>query len=47
MKLQIDTTAGTISYGENAHTSLPLYSPAGFELLSEVWLKQGWALKYP
>jgi len=47
MKIQIDTTAGTISYGENAHTSLPLYSPAGFELLSEVWLKQGWALKYP
>ena len=47
MKILIDTTAETIAYGEGAHTSLPLYSTAGFEFLTDLWLKQGWALKLP
>jgi len=40
VKLAIDTDARTLN-GE------PLYSKASFELLSDLWLKVGWELKYP
>lgn len=40
MKLEIDTDARTLN-GE------PLYTKAAFELISDLWLKVGWELKYP
>jgi cephalosporin hydroxylase len=40
MKIEIDTDARTLN-GE------PLYSKQSFELLSDLWLKVGWDLKYP
>ncbi len=43
MRVTIDTDRGEIvSDGE----TLPLYSRAGFELLSKLWLKVGWNQKY-
>lgn len=43
MKINIDTTAGTLTRdGE----TVPLYSTAGFEQLSRLWVKVGWNEKY-
>lgn len=46
MKCTIDTTSGLVSTEQDGRaTSVPLYSTAGFELLSELWLKVGWNQK--
>jgi cephalosporin hydroxylase len=47
MKLTIDTTAQTLvqETGAEQHT-LPLYSKAAFELLSQLWVQVGWSQKY-
>ena len=45
MKLLIDEEKREI-VGEDG-TSVPLYSVAGYRLLSELWLKVGWDQKHP
>jgi cephalosporin hydroxylase len=47
MKLTIDTTSQTLvqDTGAEQHT-MPLHSKAAFELISQVWVKVGWAQKY-
>jgi cephalosporin hydroxylase len=45
MKLTIDTDNQTI-YNEQTGETLPLYSTAGFEAVSEIWLKVGWNEKH-
>lgn len=48
MKVNIDTQSNRISYVEDGQTKeIPLYSKAGFELISDIWLKVGWNEKYP
>jgi cephalosporin hydroxylase len=43
MKWTIDTTSGAISRERNGEVeTIPLYSTAGFEELSKLWLKVGW-----
>jgi cephalosporin hydroxylase len=43
----VDTEAGLISRDEDGETqTTPLYSTAGFEELSSLWLKVGWNQKY-
>jgi cephalosporin hydroxylase len=43
----IDTAAGVIvDRTESGETRVPLYSKAGFELVSRLWLKVGWNQKY-
>jgi len=47
MTYTVDTTAGTIvARVDGRESRVPLYSKAGFELLSELWLKVGWNQKY-
>lgn len=47
MKLTIDTEAQTLSCEDGGTPrSLPLYSDAAFDLLSQQWLKIGWNQKY-
>ncbi len=47
MKLTIDTELKTLIVEEGAVAGpLPLYSPEAFELLSELWVKVGWAQRY-
>lgn len=47
MKIFIDTTAQTLIREENgAPETVPLYSTAGFEILSDLWVKVGWDQKY-
>jgi cephalosporin hydroxylase len=47
MKLSVDTHRRTIEVEtDRGHEQVPLYSPRGFELLSELWLKVGWDQKY-
>lgn len=50
MKITIDTEAKTLvcddGTGTNAQT-LALYSKQAFEIISQQWLKVGWAEKYP
>ena len=47
MKWTVDTEAGLISRdGGGAVQATPLYSTAGFEELSKLWLKVGWNQKY-
>jgi cephalosporin hydroxylase len=43
VKIVIDTKEGTIQAGESV---APLYSQAGFEILSREWLKVGWNLDH-
>ena len=43
MKIVIDQEAHTI---ETENTILPLYSPEGFRLISDLWLKVGWDQKH-
>ena len=43
MKISIDTTAQTIQADGD---KVSLYSREGFELISQLWLKVGWAEKY-
>jgi cephalosporin hydroxylase len=43
----VDTEAGLVSRDEDGATqAMPLYSAAGFEELSKLWLKVGWNQKY-
>ncbi|QDV67633.1 Rhamnosyl O-methyltransferase precursor [Rosistilla carotiformis] len=43
MQISIDTEQAQISIQENGDTrQLPLYSKAGYELLSDLWTKVGW-----
>ncbi len=44
MNIQINTEARTISTGAGLRN---LYTREAFELLSDLWLKVGWELKYP
>ena len=47
MKWTVDTEAGLISKDEDGETqTTPLYSTAGFEELSYLWLKVGWNQRY-
>src|SRR5579884_300026 len=48
VKWTVDTEAGLISKEEDgpAAQKIPLYSTAGFEELSKLWLKVGWNQKY-
>lgn len=47
MKWTVDTEAGLISKdGDGETQTTPLYSTAGFEELSDLWLKVGWNQKY-
>ena len=47
MTYTVDTTAGVIvAQRDGAESRVPLYSKAGFELLSQLWLKVGWNQKY-
>lgn len=47
MKVTIDTAEGLITRTDcGSPASVDLYSTAGFELLSELWLKVGWNQKY-
>ena len=47
MKLIIDTETKTLVRDAGEQTSsLPLYSPESFELLSQLWLKVSWSQKY-
>jgi cephalosporin hydroxylase len=47
MKLMIDTDRGEIVRETcSGVETLPLYGRAGFELISELWLKVGWNEKY-
>ena len=47
MKIQIDSDNRTLSVRDGAgERKLELYTPEAFEILSEVWLKCGWDLKY-
>jgi cephalosporin hydroxylase len=48
MKLTVDSDARTLVYEDGKTTrTLPLYSDAAFELLSDQWLKVGWNQKHP
>jgi len=47
MKLCIDTEEKTlVCDGEGATRTVPLYSEAAFEIVSEQWLKIGWNVKH-
>lgn len=47
MKWTVDTASGAISRERDGKVeTLPLYSPAGFEELSKLWLEVGWNEKY-
>jgi cephalosporin hydroxylase len=47
VKCMIDTVSGVISTEhDGAPMIVPLYSTAGFELLSDLWLKVGWNQKH-
>ncbi|MBI2256317.1 MAG: cephalosporin hydroxylase family protein [Proteobacteria bacterium] len=47
MKLEIDTDARTLSIdGEKGSRTLPLYSDAAFEEISELWKVVGWNQRY-
>lgn len=47
MKWTIDTTSGAISRERDGEVeTVPLYSTAGFEELSKLWLKVGWNEKH-
>jgi cephalosporin hydroxylase len=47
MKLSIDSDAATALLDDGGTSrELPLYSPETFRLLSQIWLKVGWSLKY-
>lgn len=43
MKITIDTDAKTIETGGE---QIALYGKAGFELISDLWVKAGWAMRY-
>ncbi len=47
MNYTIDTTSGVIAVDHDGeHSSVPLYSTEGFELLSDLWVKVGWNQKH-
>jgi len=47
VKVSLDTTAGTLVVeDEGGARTLPLYSAEAFAVLSRLWLKVGWVLKY-
>src|SRR5689334_24669071 len=47
MKWTIDTEGDTLSRERDGEVeTVPLYSTAGFEELSKLWLKVGWNQKY-
>ncbi len=43
MKITIDTDAATIDAGGE---QIALYGKAGFEIISDLWIKAGWAMRY-
>ncbi len=47
MRFTVDDVARTLELGEGPEQTLPLYSPAAFDILSAAWLKVGWDQKYP
>lgn len=47
MKFAVDTAAHTLVVDEgNGPRTVPLYSPEGFRLVSDLWLKVGWDQKH-
>ena len=47
MQITIDTTSSELTVtGGTEKEKLPLYSPQAFKILSKLWLKSGWSLKY-
>jgi cephalosporin hydroxylase len=47
MTYTVDTAGGVIvTRGDAGESRIPLYSKEGFELLSRLWLKEGWNQKY-
>jgi cephalosporin hydroxylase len=47
MKLTVDTTAGVVTaQDERGERSFPLATPEAFALVSDVWLRAGWDVKY-
>jgi cephalosporin hydroxylase len=48
MKIYIDTEQNSLVCEEHGGSAtLPLYSKAGFEMISHLWMKVGWNEKYP
>ena len=47
MKLIVDTDRTTLEiHEEETKRELPLYGPGAFDVLSELWVKVGWAQRY-
>jgi cephalosporin hydroxylase len=47
MKLTVDTAAGLVTaQDEGGERSFPLATPEAFALVSDVWLRAGWDVKY-
>ena len=47
MKLTVDTAAGVVTVqDEGGERSFPLATPEAFALVSDVWLRAGWDVKY-
>ena len=47
MKIALDTTDNSLRLSEaGKELDLPLYSPESFSVLSRLWIKLGWSLKY-
>jgi cephalosporin hydroxylase len=46
MKIVIDTDTSRLSVEGSDFSSLPLYSDAAFQVLSDLWIKVGWNQKY-
>lgn len=48
MQVLVDADASTITIAEGAESrTIDLYSTEAFGILSKMWLRTGWALKYP
>ncbi len=48
MKLSIDTDAGTLGVETDGSSEvIDLYSPDAFAIVTDLWVKTGWQMKYP
>lgn len=48
MKIIVDTTTRVVTREDvSGSSSAEMYSPEAFDILTELWLKVGWELKYP
>jgi cephalosporin hydroxylase len=47
MQITVDTASSELTVTDGVEKEvLPFYSPQAFEILSRLWLKSGWSLKY-